>query len=100
MISKPKPKSKTKTKARKKNPTDIRANRLIAVKYIQSVADNIYNRIEYTIRDVSMKELDDVVKRMYKIQNDLNIIGLGLPKYLTEEPERKFIPGSYLGREM
>lgn len=97
-ISKPS-KTKTKTK-RKRNPADIKANRLIAVKYIQSVADNIYNRIEYTIRDVSMKELDDVVKRMYKIQNDLNIIGLGLPKYLTEEPERKFIPGSYLGREM
>lgn len=83
--------SKIKTKKRRrKNPTDIPSNRLIAVKYIQSVADNIYNRIEYTIRDVSMKELDDVVKRMSKIQSDLNIIGLRLPKYLTEEPKRKW----------
>lgn len=88
LISKP---SKTKTKPkRKRNPAEIKANRLIALKYIQSVADNIYNRIEYTIRDVSMKDLDDLVKKMYDIQNDLNIIGFALPKYLTEEPKKKW----------
>lgn len=89
-ISKPsKPKSKVKPK-RKKNPADIKANRLIAVKYIQSVADIIYNQIEYTVRDVSMKDLDEAVKRIYALQNDLNINGFALPKYLTEEPRKKW----------
>lgn len=89
-ISKPsKSKSKIKPK-RKKNPADIKANRLIAVKYIQSVADIIYNQIEYTVRDISMKDLDDAVKRIYTLQNDLNINGFALPKYLTEEPKRKW----------
>jgi len=89
-ISKPEPKSKTKIKAKKKNPADIRANRLIAVKYIQSVAKTIYEQIEYTVRDLSMKDLDLIAKRMYDLQEDLNIIGPGLPKYLTEEPRRKW----------
>ena len=89
-ISKPKSKTKTKTKARKKNPADIRANRLIAVKYIQSVAKTIYEQVEYTVRDISMKDLDLITKRMYDLQEDLNIIGPGLPKYLTEEPRRKW----------
>ncbi len=37
-----------------------------------------------------MKDLDDVVKRIYTLQNDLNINGFALPKYLTEEPRRKW----------
>ena len=89
-ISKPKPKSKTKTKIRKKNPTNIHANRLIAVKYIQSVAKTIYEQVEYTVRDISMKDLNLIVKRIYDLQEDLNIIGPGLPKYLTEESRRKW----------
>ncbi len=89
-ISKPKLKSKTKTKARKKNPADIRANRLIAVKYIQSVAKTIYEQVEYTVRDISIKNLDLIAKRMYDLQENLNIIGPGLPKYLTEEPRKKW----------
>lgn len=83
-ILKPKPR-------RKRNPTDIKANRLIAVRYIQSIADLIYNQIEYTVRDVSMKDLDEAVKRIYTLQNDLNINGFALPKYLNEEPKKKWV---------
>lgn len=83
-------KSKIKPKHKRKNPTDIPSNRLIAVKYIQSVAKNIYEQVEYTVRDISIKNLDVIVKRMYDIQENLNIIGPGLPKYLTEEPKRKW----------
>lgn len=85
-----KTKIKSKSKSKKKNPKDLKSNRLIAVKYIQSVADNISNQIEYTVRDLSMEKLDDVVKRISNIQTDLNIIGLKLPKYLIEEPKRKW----------
>ena len=82
--------SKVKSKKRISNPTDIPSNRLIAVKYIQEVAETINDRVAFTVRDIPMKELDTLVKRIYLIQQDLNIIGLGLPKYLSEEPKKKW----------
>ena len=75
---------------RKRNPVDLPINRIIAADYIAEVAKTITNKVHRTIKDLSIKDLDEAVKRIYSLQEDLNIIGHKLPEYLSEEPKRKW----------
>lgn len=75
---------------RKRNPADLPINRIIAADYIAEVAKTISNKVHRTIRDLSIKDLNEAVKKIYSLQEDLNIIGHGLPKYSDEELKRKW----------